>query len=87
MQNKDKDTLLRDDSTEESETHAVFDPLALMATVARQEANACIGDTLLRAGQTLYAPSDINAGKLKRTRPDGIIEEGTFSDGKFISDF
>ncbi len=83
MQNNEKDTQPRDDSTEEIETHAVFDPIALMTTVAQREADICIGEILLRAGQTLYSPSDINAGKLKRTRPDGVTEEGIFSDGKF----
>lgn len=83
MQNKDKYTQLRDNSTEDERTYASFDPMALMESVAQQEAEASTGEVLLCGGQTLYAPSEVHAGKLKRTRPDGVIDEGIFSDGKF----
>jgi hypothetical protein len=86
LKNKGKHTLPRNCSGKDEQAHGDFDPMVLMATVAQQEAEVSTGEALLRAGQTVYAPSDVNAGKLKRTCPDGVIEEGTFSGDKFIPD-
>jgi len=69
--------------TIDSPSHTGVNPLALANKVAESSATGELSQSLLKQGQTLYEPASEGGGVLIATMPDGTVQKGKFSNGKF----